>query len=284
MLYALRPEGTYAEYSHHTMCNALADFVAALPGGRADYLQQLGRFASGLYQSISKEGDRYFLDKTPRYHLIVDDILEAFPDAKFIFLWRNPLSVIASSLETFGRGKWRLYDYRIDFYKGFERLHAAYRNHGTRGHSVKYERLLAAPEHELRQLFDYLELPGDIPDINSFANVRLNGGAGDPTGTRQYRSLSTEPLHKWKETLCNPIRRTWARRYVEWIGRERLADMGYDLDALRQEQATVPPGYRRLYSDSIRIGYGVVSTLLETHILRDKLQRGSEWKHIYSHK
>lgn len=284
MLYALRPEGTYAEYSHHTMHNAMVDFVAALPAGREDYLRHLGRFVTGLYQSICKDGDRYFLDKTPRYHLIVDDILSAFPDAKFIFLWRNPLAVIASSLETFGKGKWRLYDYRIDFYKGLEMLHAAYVRSRGSVHALTYERLVSTPGDEFARLFDYLELPGAVPDINSFVGVKLNGGAGDPTGTKQYQSLSAEPLHKWKNSLCNPIRRAWARRYVEWIGRERLADMGYDLDALREEQAAVPRTYRRLYSDTIRIGYGCVSTLLETHILADKLRKLPGWRYIYSHK
>ncbi|MFZ5619806.1 MAG: sulfotransferase family protein [Pseudomonadota bacterium] len=284
MVYALRPEGAYAEYSHHTMQNALADFIAVLPEGRDGYLRELGRFATRLYQRMIKEGDRYFLDKTPRYHLIAEDVLAAFPEAKFIFLWRNPLAVVASSLETFGKGKWRLYDYRVDFYKGLEMLHAAYMRNRGRVHALTYERLVSTPVDELARLFEYLELPGDAPDINSFAKVKLSGSAGDPTGTKQYQNLSAEPLHKWKNSLCNPIRRAWARRYVEWIGRERLADMGYDLDVLREEQSKMPRTYRRLYSDTIRIGYGCVSTLLETHMFTEKLRRLPGWRYIYSHK
>lgn len=283
MIYALRREGTYAEYSHHTMQSALAEFVETMPDGRAGYLRELARFVTALYQSLSKEGDQYFLDKTPRYHLIVDDILTGFPDAKFVFLWRNPLAVIASSLETFGKGKWRLYDYRVDFYKGFETLHAAYVRNRANVHSLNYESLISTPEEELRRLFDYLELPGPIPDLNSFSKVKLSGGAGDPTGTRKYKSLSAEPLHKWKESLCNPVRRTWAERYVEWVGKDRLADMGYDIDSLREDQSSVPPAYRHLYSDLVRISYGVVSTLFETRVLTGNLRRLGDWKQVYPH-
>ena len=284
MIYALRAEGAYAEYSHHTMQNALSEFVATMPEGRSNYLRQLNRFTTGLYESFAKKGDRYFLDKTPRYHLIVADILEAFPNAKFIFLWRNPLAVIGSSLETFGKGKWRLYDYRVDFYKGLENLHAAHSTHRDSVFSINYEQLISTPEQELRRLFDYLELSGDIPDINSFSTVKLIGGAGDPTGSRQYHKVSTEPLHKWKDSLCNPIRRAWAKRYIDWIGPARLADMGYDHQELRTELDALPSTYRRLYSDIIRISYGFVSTLLETHMLADKLRKTSGWTHIYPHK
>ena len=31
-----------------------------------------------------------------------------FPDAKVIFLWRNPLAVVASIVETWTKGKWNV--------------------------------------------------------------------------------------------------------------------------------------------------------------------------------
>ena len=174
MVYALRSGGAYAEYNHYSMHTALADFIATLPKGRTDYLQQLNRFATGLYQAVSKSGELYFIDKTPRYHLIVDEILETFPNAKFIFLWRNPLAVIGSSLETFGKGKWRLYEYRIDFYKGLDNLHAAYIQNRNEVHSINYERLITAPDEELA------------------AVIQLSGFEGEHTGHQQFFKSKTQ--------------------------------------------------------------------------------------------
>ena len=100
----------------------------------------------------------------------------------------------------------------------------------------------------------------------------------------KYQRLSMEPLHKWKDSLCNPIRRHWAKRYIEWIGLSRLADMGYNLKTLQEELDTLPSAYRRLYSDTVRISYGFVSTLLETRILTDKMRKLPGWIRIYPHR
>ena len=51
---------------------------------------------------------------------------------------------------------------------------------------------------------------------------------GDPTGVKNYREVDTAPLEKWKTTINNnPLRKMWCRRYLSWIGEERLKVMGY---------------------------------------------------------
>ena len=48
-------------------------------------------------------------------------------------------------------------------------------------------------------------------------------------------AVDTESLHKWYAEFRNPFRRRWARRYLKWLGAERLAIMGYDLEELLAE-------------------------------------------------
>ena len=283
LIYALRRGGSFAEYSHFSANNAMTQFVANMPGGREAYNEELRRFVKGLYDRYSSSDDLYFIDKTPRYHLIVDEIIELFPDAKFVFLWRNPLAVIASALHTFGQGKWRLHYYRIDFFKGFENLHAAYLKYRDRVHVVNYENFLVEPITETTRLFDYLGLKDDMPELNSFSSVRLAGTLGDPTGTKDYTRMSKEPLEKWKESLCNPIRRFWSQRYLEWIGRERLADIGYDYETLSADLHSLQLSGKFMLSDAIRITYGVVMTLGETKILNSKLKNICNWNQIFPH-
>jgi hypothetical protein len=79
---------------------ALQDFFQELPAGEEDYLREVRSLALRLYEDAAGPDARYFLDKSPPYHLVVEDLARLFPEAKLIFLWRNPLAVVASIVET----------------------------------------------------------------------------------------------------------------------------------------------------------------------------------------
>ena len=282
--YTLRDRGVYAEYNHSSLVAAVEDFCEALPGGREDYVSELRELALRLYRRASSGNARYFLDKTPRYHLISGDLLRAFPDCKHLFLWRNPLAVISSIIETWGNGKWNLYRHKVDLFEGLEELIKTYEANEDLIHAVRYEDLLVKPEETWGGIFRHLDLPFDPSLLRSFSSVRLNGKKGDPTGTRKYGRVDQEPLPSWRSVLNNPLRKAWCRNYLRWLGRERLAIMGYDLDALLDELDSLPASYSRLGSDMWRGSYGLAYDLLEPKILRQKLGRISSWKYVHPHK
>jgi hypothetical protein len=80
---------------------------------------------------------------------------------------------------------------------------------------------------------------------------------GDPVGIKQYSRISGEPLEKWKRVLGNPLRKAWCRRYLRWIGSERLGIMGYSLDDLLRQLELVPNGVESVGSDLFYLSYGV---------------------------
>lgn len=282
--YTLRNRGIYAEYNHSSAVLAVEDFCEALPGGREDYVTELRELALRLYARTARNGERYFLDKTPRYHLISGDVVEAFPDGKHLFLWRNPLAVVASIMETWGRGKWNLYRHKVDLFDGLEELVRAYERHGEVVHAVRYEDLLTDPEETWKGVFRYLELPFDPSILGKFNGVELNGRKGDPTGTRRYAGVSREPLERWRAVLNSPVRKAWCRRYLRRLGAGRLAVMGYDLDVLLDELDSLPTSYGRLGSDVWRGSYGLAYDLMEPKILRQKLGAIPNWRHVHPHK
>ena len=98
-------------------------------------------------------------------------------------------------------------------------------------------------------LMNYLELEFDPESLSSFADVKLPGRMGDPTGVARYSALSTEPLEKWRTAFANPLRKEWARRYLAFIGAERLRTMGYDIAQLRRELDSSPTSADSLLSD-----------------------------------
>jgi hypothetical protein len=217
---------------YQTMAGAVRDFVAELPDRTHSYREALRSFAERLYADAAPAGTRFFLDKSPAYHLVADDVIRTFPEARFVFLWRNPLSVLASTVDTFCDGRWRPDTHRGDLFNGVVNLVGSYERARERVHAVRYEDLISGGERPWQDLARYIGIDFDPASLRRFADIELTGSMGDPTGRALYASLDREPLVKWRRTISNPLRREWAARYLRWIGHDRLAVMGYDLDVL----------------------------------------------------
>jgi len=254
-----------------------------MPEGKEEYLSEVRELVLRLYARTAPQGVRYFLDKTPRYHLIVDDIMRLFPESKFLFLWRNPLAVVASNMDTWADGRWNLYRYKVDLFNGLENLVEAYQKHSSRACAMNFEKLTTDPIEECTRMFDYLELSFDPATLEKFSGIELHG-MGDNPGKKRYSRVSQEPLIKWKQSLANPVRKAWSRRYLRWIGADRLTMMGYDLDELLVELDSIPTSSQRLGSDLLHGGYGLIFQLLEPRILKHKLQLLPSWHRIHTHR
>ena len=88
-LYANRSNGALTNYCHRFAYQGLTDLINILPEKENQYNAYLKEFFENLYSSLVKEDHDYFLDKTPRYFFIIPEIVKIFPDAKFIFIFRN---------------------------------------------------------------------------------------------------------------------------------------------------------------------------------------------------
>ena len=254
--YSLRRQGVDAEYFQHLLATAVEDFSARLPRGEADYLEGIREFALNLYALAGEGGATHFVDKSPPYCLVAEEIMRIFPEGKFVFLWRNPLSVIASMIETWG--PWRPTFMTADLFVGLPRLLAAREAHGSRSHALKFEDAVAGDRETWVALMRYLEIEFDQAALTGFAEVEVEGRMGDPTGRKTYSSLSSDPQQKWRATLANPVRREWCRRYLRFLGEERLAAMGYDLRQLSEELSALPPSRDGLATDLWQAARGVV--------------------------
>ncbi len=256
---------------------ALADFVGQLPHAAEDYRAAVRGLATGLYEQIADGRADYFVDKTPLYHLILDEIVAAFPDGRFVFLFRNPLSVVASSVELFDGGSWEAPRYHMALFQSFADLAPAADRYADRSLKLRFEDLVTEGEAVCRRLVDYLELDWEPEMLEQFTRVDLRGRMGDHTGVAQYAGLSREPLEKWRATICNPLRRAWCDRYLMWLGRDRLATMGYDLDALRSELSRTGAGTARSGADARRLAMSFVREGLKAHV-PSYTSRASTWR------
>jgi len=263
LLYSLRREGVYAEYGHRIIVDGIEDLCRFLPGGQADYRDEIRQLALRLYRRLSDPAARYYLDKTPRYHMVVDDIIELFGgDASFVFLWRNPLAVASSMLDMGNGPRWFPEHHKVDLYTGLARLTAAYARHRDHVLSVRYEDLVAEPCIELGRIVDYADLEWE---------------------ETMLRAPDERCLIKWHAQLDTPVRRGWARRYLRWIGAERLRVMGYDIDELIAELHQLPLR-GQLMSDAWHTFRSGAASASEPTLWREKLARWRAWETVHLHK
>ena len=99
----------------------------------------------------------------------------------------------------------------------------------------------------------------------------------------EFQTINPEPLEKWKRVLNTPVRIAWCQNYLKWIGQERLAVMGYDLETLLADLRLLPLSWHHLGKDLYRIPFGNVYHALELQLMKQKYL---DWKHgqrIYMH-
>ncbi len=234
-IYTLKSEGTISEFATFNFYTARNDFYQELPNGKSDYEEALSKFVSDLYGRLCKN-EKYFLDKTPRYHLIAEELHQVFPNAKFIYLVRNPLSVYGSIIQTFCQNKlYKLFNFHIDLYQGPQNILRAYRKNSNNSILVHYENIVNNPNKEIARIADYLDLPFESFNVEKFSEVNFSGRFGDPTGIKKYQNVDSRSAKDSSKTFNNIYRQIIARKYLKKLGSELLEGLGYDDQVILDE-------------------------------------------------
>lgn len=252
-----------------------------LPAGMADYDRAMRRAALDLYARVAGPGATHFVDKTPGYTIIADDLARVFPDAAIVFLWRNPLGILASIIDTFDAGAFRPYHQALPLFDGPARMVDTQLRLGDRVTPVRFEDAIARDPETLRRLSTATGLQYTPETVNGFSQVHIPGYYGDPTGVHRYQRLSTEPTEKWRQVLGNPVRRAWARQYLRWLGRERLQVMGYDLDDLLTQADELPSSPTEIGQTAAKDAVGLAASMLrDTVKARAAFSSTSTWRRL----
>ena len=274
-VYALREKGVTAEYIHVSLAQGFGEFVATLPGGRADYFREVRACLERLQQKISAPGKTCFLDKTPRYHLILDELSEIFPDAKFIVLWRNPLAVVASILNTWKEGRFDLRHYEQDIFRGPRNILSFVEKKSAAIFTIRFEDLVTQPEAWMQQVTSFLELPPlatvALPDQDALKASKL----GDKTGIHKFKAVSAAPVEEWKKTFASPLRRHWAAGYLEFLGDDALRRMGYERGELLTALRATPTSWNQMAGDLRTLGWKLARFGQHPPFYRTKVRKRS---------
>lgn len=188
-------------------------------------------FALDVYACYCKNNEMFFLDKTPRYYHILDDLARCFTNAKFIVLLRNPISVFASSLQAFRHGTVRRLDHlRSDFTTGPQNLGDFAQRNAHNVFTLTYENLISEPVRHIREVVDYIGLEYDPEMIHRSFDIRLDGH-GDHIGARKYKNV-TDTTEKWRAVITTPMRKARLLKFLKEYPEAYLRAGKYDRNHL----------------------------------------------------
>jgi len=152
--------------------------------------------ADKLYSEAACGAD-FFLDKTPRYYYILEELYTQYPDAQFLVLYRNPVSVLASIHKTWLSEKRfeSLYDYAGDLIDAPRLMDAFVAEHGgdDRVMAVEYEELVTTPSSAFASIFEWLGLEYSDALLSYGGNTAYTGKYGDPSGVQQGKVEARSP-------------------------------------------------------------------------------------------
>lgn len=197
-----------------------------------DRIQLMRGCLDSIYARYATGSSRYFLDKTPRYILVTECLMKLYPDARYIVLWRNPLACLASQSNTWKQGRFYLGNVMNDYHEGLLGLLSVAENEAIKKIEVRYEDLVENISEEVNRIFEFLDLDRDDEVNTNYKNIQLKGEFGDPLRDKKYQSVTNASLSTWEEFFSTPLRYFWAKKYLDWIGQDRLARMGYDLSEI----------------------------------------------------
>lgn len=86
--------------------------------------EKLNKSIRSFFDCLFSDGDdeSIIIEKTPRNALILNELIEIFPDSKFILLFRDPVDISVSMMNAWG-GTWNTYfRYEVDFKVGLKNM------------------------------------------------------------------------------------------------------------------------------------------------------------------
>jgi hypothetical protein len=235
-LFPFRFEEIATPYNSWLYSLGLTDFINSLPGGKSQYKEAMANTFLGFYNAIlSQKNKNLFLDKTPRYFHIISELLEFFPEARFVFLWRNPAAVIHSIAKTFTKQDWqRLSDFRHDLLFAPQKMLDGIEAAGSKAYSLQYEILLNNPEKELAGICRFLSIPFAPSMLQYGETPQTKWRFGDQQTVYQFSKPEKALTNSWIDGLKEP--QTWRviNDYVQLLGEKLITAMGYDFDSMLQ--------------------------------------------------
>ena len=240
LLYSQKQKGIQGEYDHVTATIASSEFFESMLNGQKVLKEARINYLATIYKQIIKEsGKGFFLDKTSRNYLVLNELKELFPKAKFIFLVRNPISIFASYLNFMVFNNWSWFskpNFKKDLIDGYQFLAEGIKLNKKNNFLISYEKVINNPKKSLEEICKFLELPFE-KDMFKYQNClkKMKGRLIDPKAIHKHRSPVKQYLDSWRKTIDTPFKFRIVSEFIDIIGDKNLSSLGYNTGALKYE-------------------------------------------------
>ncbi|MDX3615369.1 sulfotransferase [Streptomyces europaeiscabiei] len=164
-----------------------------------------------MHRELVRSGKDFVVEKTPSNAFVYERIRDCWPDARFVFLLRHPVSIAQSWHE--GDPDKRTYDEAatdaLRYMKAVDKARKA-----LTGHTVRYEDITAEPEKEMRRLCDFLDIAFEpaMLDYGRKDDAQVVKGLGDwrdKIRTGQVQAGRALPAEDDIPEILRPMCRAW---------------------------------------------------------------------------
>lgn len=213
-----------SSYSNANSSKAIEEHIKLLKNHDDFYKKHIKEFVTNFYRDISPKNTAFFIDKTPRYHLISEKLVRTFDDSKFIFLFRNPVEILSSMIEIWGKGKlYRLHAQLADLLYGPENLLNGYKKCNNAFY-INYNSFTSNQMQTLKKIQKYLDLKEEF----SKELVSIKSRFGDKGEFEQSKKIITPNPMKWTNTIDSYFRKFLYIKYAKKISEEYYLLCGVD--------------------------------------------------------
>ncbi|MFB6224897.1 MAG: sulfotransferase, partial [Candidatus Paceibacteria bacterium] len=232
-----------ADFNADFARKAFQEFISTISHGERYYQNIINKSALSIYgKALKGSKEDMFLDKGTRYYHIIPELLDVMPNAKYVFLLRNPIAVFASILETNMDGSWgnmfNTSDRCHDIFTGPHRLAEAVELYkGKENVAIThYESLVRQPEVELKEICNRIgiEYEESMIGYEKFS-ASQDTSFIDPKSLHEHKRPVDDYIKGWKRTLDTHNKIQIGHRYVDHLGSGLINNLGYDYTDIKSE-------------------------------------------------
>ena len=171
--------------------------------GKADIAEIAQSYFSAAHYRLEDKG--YFIDKLPFNFLYLGFIAKAFPNAKLIYIDRNPMDTCFAMYKQVFTWAYK-YSYSLNDLGEYYLLHVKLLNHwrsilGDRLIESNYDDLITNPETQTRKLLENLGLEFDESCLNFHQSDKASSTASSVQVREKIYNTSLHRWHRYRNQL-----------------------------------------------------------------------------------
>lgn len=229
-------------------------FLESLPNGKKETMRHLLRLALENYNQYRGDA-HYFLDKTPRYYHILEELITHFPDAKFVILVRNPMAVFSSILSYNFKGDLpamlKRSDRLDDLFLAPKVISAFIEKHSNHC-LISYESLVKNPVEIMSSVWSYLGLADIKTDAYELGDRFKETTSVDTKNLHKHEKAVTDYIDSWKQAIDTSQKKRVAIEFLQQL-KENQSNYHYDIDSIISEVKKLGVKKRYLPTISLRL-------------------------------